>query len=45
MSTAQHAWLTVTTDVRVQNLMNYNDAATAGTTNYTNTITYTVVSQ
>jgi hypothetical protein len=45
MSTAQHAWLTVTTDVRVQNLMNYNDAITAGPTNYTNTLTYTVVSQ
>jgi hypothetical protein len=44
-STAQHAWITVTTDVRVQNLMNYNDAAAAGATNYTNTITYTVLSQ
>src|SRR5262245_17810882 len=45
LSTAQHAWLTVTTDVRVQNLINYNDAISAGTTNYTNTLTYTVVAQ
>ncbi len=42
---SQHAWQTVTTDVRVQNLMNYDDAITAGTTNYTNTLTYTVVAQ
>jgi hypothetical protein len=41
----QHAFLVVTTDVRVQNLINYNDAAAAGTTNYTNTLTYTVVAQ
>ena len=41
----QHAWLDVATDVRVQNLINYNDAAAAGTTNYTNTLTYTVVAQ
>ena len=42
---AQHAWATVTTDVRVQNLINYDDAIAAGTTNYTNTLTYTVVAQ
>lgn len=42
---AQHPWLTVTTDVRVQNLINYNDAVGGGTTDYTNTLTYTVVSQ
>ena len=42
---AQHTWFTVATDVRVQNLINYNDAATAGSTNYTNTLTYTVVAQ
>jgi hypothetical protein len=42
---AQHAWQTVTTDVRVQNLMAYDDAITAGTTNYTNTLTYTVITQ
>jgi hypothetical protein len=41
---AQHPWLTVTTDVRIQNIGNYDDAAGAGTTNYTNTLTYTVVS-
>jgi hypothetical protein len=41
----QHTFLVVTTDVRVQNLINYNDAAAAGTTNYTNTLTYTVVAQ
>lgn len=42
---AQHAWQTVTTDVRVQSLINYDDAISAGTTNYTNTLTYTVVAQ
>ena len=42
---AQHPWLTVTTDVRIQNLINYNDASSAGTTNYTNTLTYSVVVQ
>jgi hypothetical protein len=41
----QHPWLTVTTDVKVQNLINYNDASGGGATNYTNTITYTVVAQ
>ena len=42
---AQHTFLTVTTDVRVQNLINYNDATGGGTTDYTNTLTYTVVVQ
>ena len=42
---AQHPWQTITTDVRVQNLFAYDDAITAGTTNYTNTLTYTVVAQ
>jgi hypothetical protein len=41
----QHTWLTVTTDVRVQNLINYNDLSGGGATSYTNTLTYTVVSQ
>jgi hypothetical protein len=41
---SQHAWQTVATDVRVQNLVNY-DAASAGTTDYTNTLTYSVVVQ
>ena len=44
-SIAQHPWQTVATDVRVQNLMNYDDAITAGTSNFTNTLTYTVVAQ
>jgi len=42
---AQHPWQIVTTDVRVQNLINYDDAISAGTTDYTNTLTYTVVAQ
>jgi len=42
---AQHTLLTVTTDVRVQNLFAYDDANGGGTTNYTNTLTYTVVAQ
>lgn len=41
---AQHPWQTVTTDLRIQNIMNYDDAAGGGTTNYTNTLTYTVIS-
>ena len=40
---AQHPWLTVTTDLQIQNLINYN-ASGAGTTNYTDVLTYTVVS-
>jgi hypothetical protein len=42
---AQSAWLTVTTDVRVQNLMAYADAIGAGLTSYTDNLTYTVVTQ
>ncbi|TMQ73298.1 MAG: hypothetical protein E6K80_00545 [Candidatus Eisenbacteria bacterium] len=42
---AQNALLTVTTDLRVQNLFTYNDANGGGSTNYTNTLTYTVVVQ
>lgn len=42
---SQSTWQTVTTDVRVQNLMAYSDALGGGTTNYTNTLTYTVVAQ
>lgn len=41
----QHTWLAVSTDVRVQGLLNYNDASGGGATNYTNTLTYTVVAQ
>ncbi len=44
-TTSIHGWQTVTTDVRVQNLMNYDDAAAPGVTNYTNTLTYSVVLQ
>jgi hypothetical protein len=33
----------VVTDVRVQNLINYNDAPGGAATNYTNTLTYTVI--
>jgi len=40
---AQHPWQTVTTDVRVRNLGTYDDASGGGTTNYTNTLTYTVI--
>jgi hypothetical protein len=43
--TSQGPWATVTTDIRVQNLFNYNDVPGGGTTNYTNTLTYTVVVQ
>jgi len=35
----------VTTDIRIQNLSGYPDAAGGGTTAYTNTLTYTVVAQ
>jgi hypothetical protein len=35
----------VTTDVRIQSLINYDDGAGPGVTNYTNTLTYTVVTQ
>ena len=40
----QGPWTTVTTDLKIQNLSNYPDAAGGSTTNYTNTLTYTVVS-
>jgi hypothetical protein len=40
---SQKQWLTVTTDVRIQNIGNYSDAAGGGTTNYTNTLAYSVV--
>ena len=42
---AQITFVTVTTDIRVQNLFAYPDAIAAGTTNYTNNLTYTVVAQ
>lgn len=43
--TSQHPWLTVTTDIRIQNLINYDDAVGAGVTSYTNTLLYTIVAQ
>lgn len=44
-TTAIHGWLAVTTDVRIQNLMNYDDSSAPGVTNYTNTLTYSIVVQ
>lgn len=42
---AQISFVEVDTDIRVQNLFAYPDAMAAGTTNYTNNLTYTVVAQ
>jgi hypothetical protein len=42
---AQGPWQIVTTDIRVQTLFSYPDAIGAGTTNYTDNLTYTVVAQ
>ena len=42
---AQGTFLTVTTDVRVQNLFAYPDPIGAGTTSYTDNLTYLVVAQ
>ena len=39
------SWLTVTTDIRIQNLLAYADDVAAGYTDYTNTLTYQVVTQ
>ena len=36
-------WQRVVTDVRIQNLMNYDDAPGGARTDYTNTLTYTVI--
>jgi hypothetical protein len=44
-TTTSPAYSTIRTDVRVQNLWNYNDPGTAGTTDRTNTLTYTVIVQ
>lgn len=41
----QSPWLTVTTDIRVDNLFNYEDGIGGGTTDYTNTLTYSVIAQ
>jgi hypothetical protein len=42
---SQTTFLQVNTDIRIQNLMGYPDAISAGTTNYTDNLTYTVVAQ
>jgi len=42
---SQNTFLTVTTDIRVQNLFAYPDPIGAGVTNYTDNLTYTVVAQ
>jgi hypothetical protein len=44
-TTSIHGWLAVTTDVRIQNLMNYDDLSAPGATDYTNTLTYSIVVQ
>ena len=41
----QSPWLVITTDIRVDNLFNYEDGIGAGTTDYTNTLTYSVIAQ
>jgi hypothetical protein len=41
----QGTWQVVTTDIRVQNLFAYPDAMSAGTTSYTDNLTYTVIAQ
>jgi hypothetical protein len=40
---AQGPFFTVTTDVKVQNINSYTDASGGGATNYTNTLTYSVI--
>jgi len=40
---AQGPFFTVTTDVKVQNINSYSDASGGGATNYTNTLTYSVI--
>src|SRR5689334_22250035 len=42
---AQATFQQVRTDIRVQNLFAYPDAITAGTTSYTNNLTFTAISQ
>ncbi len=44
-TTTSPAYTTIQTDIRVQNLWAYSDPDGAGTTAYTNTLTYTVVVQ
>ncbi len=42
---AQVGFVQINTDIRVQNLFAYPDAMAAGTTSYTDNLTYTVVAQ
>ncbi len=42
---SQAPFYLVDTDVRIRNLFNYDDAPSAGTTSYTNTLIFTVVAQ
>ncbi len=42
---SQSGFLQVDTDIRIQNLFAYPDAISAGTTSYTDNLTYTVVAQ
>jgi hypothetical protein len=44
-TTTSPTYTTIQTDIRVQNLWNYPDPGTGGTTAYTNTLTYTIVVQ
>jgi hypothetical protein len=44
-SVAQVTFQQVNTDIRVQNLFAYPDAITAGTTSYTDNLTFTAISQ
>jgi hypothetical protein len=43
--TTSPTYSTIQTDIRVQNLWDYSDPGTGGTTAYTNTLTYTIVVQ
>jgi hypothetical protein len=40
---AQGPFQTITTDIKVQNINSYTDASGGGATNYTNTLTYSVI--
>ena len=42
---AQNSFLTVTTDLKITHIGSFNDASGGTTTGYTNTLTYTVVTQ
>jgi len=44
-TTTSPTYTTIQTDIRVQNLWDYPDPGTGGTTAYTNTLTYTIVVQ